>query len=118
MKVFIPITIAIITVSIITLPLFAKQLVIPAEMTCSDFLTYDSNEQEDIVYSLKEKQAGDQIINIKEMYTHTINDQVINDEKVILTHIDDAENKKIIELCKNDKKANLSFKLKLYWESN
>jgi hypothetical protein len=112
---FTPINIVVLTAIVITLPLFAKELVIPAEMTCADFLKYESSEQEDIVYAIKEKLAGDQIINIKEINIETIDDKAI-DDKVQLTHIDDEENNKIIEICKNDKQASLLFKLKLYWE--
>jgi hypothetical protein len=115
MKLFTPLNIVVLAGIVITLPLFVKDLVVPAEMTCADFLKYESSEQEDIVYALKEKLAGDQIINIKAININKIEDSAI-DENVQLAHIDDEENNKIIEICKNDKQASLSFKIKLYLE--
>jgi hypothetical protein len=48
-------------------------MVEPSEINCDEVLKYDANQQEDIVYPLKEELGGDEGITIKRINVEKIN---------------------------------------------
>jgi hypothetical protein len=118
MKKTFAITIIVFAVTTITFPVRAKIIVEPSEINCAEFLKYDANQQEDIVYSLKEELGSDEGIKIKGINVEKINAEGIANEQVYLEKLGDKENYNIIKLCRADKRANLFNKLKTYWKNN
>jgi hypothetical protein len=90
-------------------------MVEPSEINCDEVLKYDANQQEDIVYPLKEELGGDEGITIKRINVEKINAEGIANEKIYLEKLGDKENYNIIKLCRADKRAN---KFKTCWKYN
>ena len=112
MKDYLPATLILIVLTTMAPATWAKKATDPYTVSCADFLKFDNNQQEDIVYSLREEKNSNEGIKAESVNIEKINSEGIANENIYLEKLGDKENGKIIELCKSDKKANLFDKLK------